>query len=346
MQVLIVKTSSLGDVVHTLAAVTDAARMIPGIRFDWVVEEAFAEVPRWHPSVDRVIPIAIRRWRHAPWQAVRSGEWRQFRRLLRARQYDAVIDAQGLVKSALVTWQARGPRYGLDRAGAREPLASLGYQHRLQVPKGGHAITRLRQLFAKALVYPELKGRADFGIDRSRLPLPLSDGPFLVFLQGTTWASKHWPEPYWVELARLAAAHGFQVWLPWGSTAELHRAERIAATNTNARVLERMTLTEVGGVLAGAAGVVGVDTGLAHLGAALEVPGVTLYGPTTPGLTGASGSRQRNLSAHFPCAPCLQRQCRYLGPSDVEPACYQTLPPERVLAELKAIMAQTPDPLR
>ena len=103
MRILLIKTSSLGDVIHALPAVTDAARAIPGIRFDWVVEESFAEIPAWHPAVDRVIPVALRRWRKAPFSAWFGGEWHRFRQSLRAERYDAVIDAQGLLKSALLT---------------------------------------------------------------------------------------------------------------------------------------------------------------------------------------------------------------------------------------------------
>ena len=103
MRVLLVKTSSLGDVIHTLPALTDAQRAIPGIQFDWVVEEGFAEIPAWHPAVAQVIPVAIRRWRKHPLQTLRSGEWRRFKARLRETHYDLVIDAQGLLKSAWLT---------------------------------------------------------------------------------------------------------------------------------------------------------------------------------------------------------------------------------------------------
>ncbi|HIQ53746.1 MAG TPA: lipopolysaccharide heptosyltransferase I, partial [Pseudomonas pachastrellae] len=146
MRVLLIKTSSLGDVIHTLPALTDAARAIPGIRFDWVVEEGFAEIPSWHPAVDAVIPVAIRRWRKKPLQAVRSGEWGNFKRRLRETQYDLVIDAQGLLKSAWLTRYARAEVVGLDKSSAREPLAARFYQRRLAVAWGQHAVERTRQL--------------------------------------------------------------------------------------------------------------------------------------------------------------------------------------------------------
>ncbi|MCF5575439.1 lipopolysaccharide heptosyltransferase I, partial [Pseudomonas syringae] len=228
MRVLLIKTSSLGDVIHALPALTDAARALPGIRFDWVVEEGFAEIPAWHPAVDRVIPVAIRRWRKNLWQTFRSGEWRRFKDRLREQRYDLVIDAQGLFKSAWLTRYIDAPVAGLDRDSAREPVASRFYDRALPVARGQHAVERLRQLFAQALGYPLPVGMGDYGLK----PLAALDGapqaPFVLFLHGTTWDTKHWPEVYWRQLAELMAARGFQVQLPWGNPTEKARAERIA----------------------------------------------------------------------------------------------------------------------
>lgn len=146
MRVLLIKTSSLGDVVHTLPALTDAARAIPGIKFDWVVEEGFAEIPTWHPAVGKVVPVAIRRWRKNLWQTIKSGEWRRFKQSVRAEKYDLVIDAQGLLKSAWLTRYVKAPVAGLDKNSAREPLAARFYSRRLAVARGQHAVERVRQL--------------------------------------------------------------------------------------------------------------------------------------------------------------------------------------------------------
>ena len=142
MRVLVIKTSSLGDVIHALPALTDAARAIPGIRFDWVVEEGFAEIPTWHPAVDKVIPVAIRRWRKNLWQTIKSGEWRRFKQAVQSTKYDLVIDAQGLLKSAWLTRYVRAPIAGFDKDSAREPLAARFYSRRLAVARGQHAVER------------------------------------------------------------------------------------------------------------------------------------------------------------------------------------------------------------
>jgi len=338
VRTLIIKTSSLGDVLHTLPAVTDAARQKPAMRFDWVVEEAFAEVPAWHVAVDDVIPVAIRRWKHQLLHALRSGEPQALVRRLRSHPYAHVIDAQGLIKSAVMARLARGPRSGLDRESAREPLAARAYDHRFAIARNQHAVQRVRQLFAAALDYPVPQTPPDYGIkehfpDRARQS-------YLVFLHGTTWATKHWPDDYWVRLAAMATASGRQVRIPWGNRTEQQRAEKIAAVSDAVEVMPRMALGELAALIAAAAAVVGVDTGLVHLAAALGTPCITLYGSTDPGLIGTLGESQRQLRAEFPCAPCQQRKCSYPDAAEVFPACYSTLDPDRVWSALEQMLAQ------
>ena len=347
MRVLLVKTSSLGDVIHALPALTDAARAIPGITFDWVVEEGFAEIPTWHPAVGRVIPVAIRRWRKNIWQTIKSGEWRRFKQSLRAEKYDLVIDAQGLVKSAWLTRYVNAPVAGLDKNSAREPLASRFYQRRLAVARGQHAVERLRQLFAVALGYDLPKGLGDYGLDVERLIELPRNKPYVLFLHGTTWDTKHWPELYWRDLALRMADKGVEVRLPWGNPAEKARAERIANGLSNAVVLPKLNLAGVARVLASASACVAVDTGLGHLAAALDVPTISLFGPTNPDLTGAYGKVQIHLASDFPCAPCLQKKCTYQPTAQDQqrfdlknewPLCFTRLNPERVASRLSTLL--------
>ncbi|MDX5444676.1 MAG: lipopolysaccharide heptosyltransferase I [Zoogloeaceae bacterium] len=355
MRVLVIKTSSLGDVIHTLPALTDAARAMPGVRFDWVVEENFAEIPAWHPAVDTVIPVALRRWRRAPLQAWRSGEWRAMKRAIAASPADMVIDAQGLIKSALLTRYTAAPVHGLDRSSVREPLAARFYDTTHAVRKGWHAVERVRALFGLALGYSVPDAPCDYGLDRQRVlgDAAPPDSPTLLFLHGTTWPTKHWPELYWRKLAERCAAAGWQVRLPWGSEAERKRAERIAAGLAGITVLPRLNLAGVAAELAGASACVAVDTGLGHLAAALDVPTISLFGPTDPGLTGAWGPRQRHLTSDFPCSPCLSQRCLHT-PTQEEaarfdlaretPLCFTRLGPERVFDALIELVAETGRP--
>jgi heptosyltransferase-1 len=293
MRVLIVKTSSLGDLVHTLPAVSDAVRAVPGIRFDWLAERGFAEIPAWHPAVERIIASDLRRWRGSP-SLFFGSEWREFRTRLRQDEYDLVLDAQGLVKSAWLASRARGPLAGPDWASAREPLASLFYQYKLPFTWDVHAVQRGRVLFAGALGYELPEAAPDFGIDRSRLPASAYAQPYVVLLHATTWPTKRWAEGSWQELGRWLASQGMGVLLPWGNADEQAAAQRIAEA-FGGTVLPRLALTPLAGVLARARAVIGVDTGLAHVAAALGTPSVTLYGPTLPGLTGTIGERQQHL---------------------------------------------------
>lgn len=327
MRVLLIKTSSLGDVVHTLPALTDAARAIPGIQFDWVVEEGFAEIPAWHPAVAQVIPVAIRRWRKHLWQTFKSGEWQRFKQRLGDTQYDLVIDAQGLLKSAWLTRYANAPVAGLDRDSAREPLASRFYDRAYAVPREQHALERTRQLFAHALGYTLPTGMGDYGLNRALLA-DSAPPPYVVFLHGTTWASKHWPEACWRELAEQMSAQGWAVRLPWGNDSEKARAERIAAGIEHAAVLPKLNLAGVAKVIAGASACVAVDTGLGHLAAALDVPSISLYGPTLPGRVGAYGRSQIHLCATGPNA----------GLGDRHKPCFDGLDAQRVASELQALL--------
>jgi heptosyltransferase-1 len=288
-RILFVKTSSLGDVVHNCPAVSDAARALPGVEIDWVVEEPFAQVAKMHPAVRRVITVAVRRWRSALWNPAVWREMRDVRRAIAAERYAAVIDTQSLLKSALIASWASGPKHGLDGASAREPLAARFYDHRHAVTRDLHAVERNRRLTAAAL------GRAvpatlDYG-----LKTDASDSGAWVFLTMTSRDDKLWPEERWIELGR--ALRG-KVVLPWGSEAERLRAERIAAALPDGLVLPRQTIHGLASLFSSARGVVGVDTGLTHLAAAVGARTVGIYCGSDPALTGIYGApRSTNLGS-------------------------------------------------
>src|ERR1044071_8127815 len=196
VRILFVKTSSLGDVVHNCPAVSDAARAMPGVEIDWVVEEPFAQVAKMHASVRRVITVAVRRWRTALWNPAVWGEIGDVRRAIAAERYDAVIDTQSLLKSALIASWAHGPRHGLDSASAREPFAARFYDQRYAVPRELHAVERNRRLAAAALGY-SVPATLDYGLRAAP-----ADGGACVFLTMTSRDDKLWPEERWIELGR------------------------------------------------------------------------------------------------------------------------------------------------
>jgi len=337
MRVLIFKTSSLGDVVHALPALTDARREKPGLLFDWVVEESFSPIPSWHHAVIQVIPVALRRWRKAPLSKQTRLQWHEFKHRIHAADYDLVIDAQGLLKSAWLTRMVKSTSHGFDRASAREGLVALSYNKTHHVSRDKHAIERIRELFAKTFGYPLPTGPADYGIYTED---PDDASRQLVFLHGTTWQSKHWPEIYWQEMIELATRDGYQVQLPWGNEEERARAERLSQNNDLAMVSPAMDLNDVASLLSSSTGAVAVDTGLGHLAAALSLPAVSIYGATDPSLTGTRGRFQAQLPADFECSPCLGRECKYTGESPVTPACYQTVTPAKVWHQLQQLIEE------
>jgi heptosyltransferase-1 len=287
--ILFVKTSSLGDVVHNCPAVSDAARALPGAQIDWIVEEPFAGIARMHRSVRRVIPVAVRRWRAALWKPSVWSEIGAWRRGLRSEDYDAVLDTQSLVKSALLCALASGRRHGLDGASAREWLASRFYDVRHAVPRGLHAVERNRRLAAASLGY-ELSTPAEYGLRASAG----EKARYVVLLTMTSRADKLWPEARWIELAREL---GMPAMLPWGSDAERARAERIAGA-VGGTVPKRLSIDELARLFVNAQSVVGLDTGLTHLAAALGVPTVGIYCGSDPALTGLYAAPQaKNVGA-------------------------------------------------
>lgn len=300
MKLLVVKTSSLGDVIHMLPAVTDAARAHPGLVVDWLVEEGFAAIPAWHPAVNRVIPIAMRRWKK---QWAVADTWRQIaaaRISLKSEPYDLVVDAQGLLKSALWARAARGVRCGYDADSAREPVVARFYERRFAVSRELHAIERNRCLLAQALGYALDDLRPDYGLAglAARLPAPGIELPasYVVGLHGTSRTDKEWPVAGWKGLAAALLQAGRPLVLPWGNDAERRRAEAIAATVPATVVLPRLGLDALAVIIDRADAVVGVDTGLMHLAAGLGKPGLALYTATRPALTGVVPDRHSSSS--------------------------------------------------
>lgn len=289
-EIVFIKTSSLGDVVHHMPAVTDVRRRLPGARLAWVVEEDYAPLARLHPGIDEVIPVATRRWRRRPFERATWSEIGRFRAALQARAVTAAIDTQGLLRSALIAAWARGPRHGYDRLSIREPLACPFYDVRHRVGRAAHAVDRNRALCGLALAYDAAGDRPDYGLDRAAIAGPAAGSPYGVIVHGTAQARKLWPHPHWEAVGRGVRDRGFEVVLPWGSAMECVRSTALAAVlGDGARVPDRRPLDQVAAMLAGAAFVIGVDTGLLHIAAALGVPLVAIFVDTEPGLTGPVG---------------------------------------------------------
>lgn len=296
-RILLVKTSSLGDVIHNLPVATDIARALPAARIDWVCEPPYTALVRLHPAVQTAFAVPLRQLKKRWYSPAAWLEFRAAKAMLGQETYDLILDTQGLAKSAMIAGFAHGPRAGYDAASAREPVAARRYDHTHAVSRDLHAVTRNRRLAAAALGYP-LQGEADYGLAAREWPAPANiRKPFVVFLHATSRADKTWPVAHWIALGRTLEQRGINIVLPWGSPAERGVSEAISAgLATPAHIPPAMTIPEVAALLAQAQAVVGVDTGLAHLAVALDRPTIGLYCATEPGLTGLhGGARALNL---------------------------------------------------
>ncbi|MDR1529445.1 MAG: lipopolysaccharide heptosyltransferase I [Burkholderiales bacterium] len=295
LRILIVRASSLGDVVYASAVLADIRRAYPDAAVDWVVEEAFTDIPRL-AGAEAVIPFALRRWRKIWWRADAWRELAAFRKKLRERHYDLVIDLNEQVKSALIAYSADAEiRHGFDWKSIREPLAVLGYQKTYAVPRDLHFVERCRLLASRALQYetvglPQWRWQEE---NTSELP----DKPYVVLLSASSRADKLWRDMDWRMLIAACAERNLQVLLPWGSANEEARCRRLAECFANAQVLPKSSLASLSGILRNAHWAVGIDTGLTHWSAALGTPTVAVFTATSPKRLGvaAQGTHAKDI---------------------------------------------------
>ncbi|CRK85988.1 Lipopolysaccharide heptosyltransferase 1 [Candidatus Providencia siddallii] len=294
MKILLIKTSSIGDILHSFPALTDAKQVIPNIKFDWVIEENFSQIPFWHKAVNRIITTGIRRWRKNWFSKQTKIERTLFIQKLQSENYNAIIDAQGLFKSAFfITRLARGCKHGYNYYSIRERFASFFYDQKYFISKQQHAIERIRQLFAKSIGYQYQPTKAQYDINHIFFQSVTKNiYPYIIFLHSTTRTNKHWPEFRWKELISKIIKIKIKIKLPWVTNSEQQRALRLANNFNFIEVLPKLTLTEIGKEIINAKAIVSVDTGLSHLASALNKPNITLYGPTKPDLIGRYGEKQ------------------------------------------------------
>jgi heptosyltransferase-1 len=336
MKILIVRLSSLGDILHLFPAISDLHRQLPDAELHYLVEPAFAEMVGWHSAIRKVLTVPLRSHKKAWWKLPKllSGLKRQ----LKAEKYDLVLDAQGLLKSALLARLAGADIYGFDKDSAREALVTKFYKKMASVPKGLHVIEKNRQLVAE-LFGANISQAADFGLQhfcrqQGALPLTVAEFsglPTLVLLHGTTWNSKYWPESMWYELIGLLTRQGIQCLLPWGSAAEQLRARRLqGAGGKLAQVLPGLSLTELMAVLLQSRGFVSVESGIGHLATVLDIPGLMLHGPTAPGYSGILDKSCLHITSGLECSPCFKRDCPKISSAEDLPPCQLAITVQRV----------------
>lgn len=297
MKVLIIKISSMGDIIHTLPAITDASAIIPNISFDWIIEQTFSEIPTWHPSIHQIIPVKLRSWRSTWYKLCTWIEYYQCIKKFNIQKYDVIIDAQGLLKTSFCITSFihnNGIKHGMDYKSATEPIACCFYHKQHYINKNLHAIERIRQLFSHSLKYsvPSCLGQYNIKHKFTYIKKQYDTFPYLIFFHSTTKSQKHWPESYWYIIIQYAINAGYHIKLPFWTINEKLRVKRLYNHYNQIIVLQKLTLHQIAIQIIKSTGIISVDTGLSHLAAALDCFNLTLYGPTNPNLIGTYGNNQ------------------------------------------------------
>lgn len=341
--------SSIGDIIHTFPAVMDAKRYIKDIKIDWLVDENFVDIVKLQQYnnnniIENIISIPLRKTKKNLLFEIIKFKFKDILNQLNTEHYDLVIDAQGLLKSAIIAKLVNTKKIvGFNSNSCREPLASFFYHYRIQVDKNLHAILRTRQLFAKSLNYNFQD--IDYGLERKQFPklaeLASSNiDKYIVFLHGTTWETKHWKLEYWQKLSLLIANKNISIVIMISNLKEQQFAEQLLANNHSIIILSKLSVWQIGPILANAIAVVAVDTGFAHLSGAIGVPVVGIYGATSIVKSGVMGAKSVNLQSQYHCSPCLSRIClEYKNKhSKIKQPCLQEITPEIVFSKLEEII--------
>ena len=297
MRVLIIKLTSMGDLMHALPALTDASKVYPEIQFDWIVDKSFSAVPSWHPQVSKIITTNHRTWRKQLLSSSLRRELNELKTKVNATEYDMVIDMQNNLKSAVLSYFIKKEVHGMSKTSAREYPAHWAYTFKYEIPKSLHAVTRQRSLLAQSLNYEIDDEVMDYNVDKNSFTAPdiYLPSKYLVLVHNASWQTKLWPISYWQKFIKIINQEGYYAVLPSGSKEEFNRAEKIVLSNKKAIALKQLPLNEIAYVIEHSVGCVCSDTGLAHLSAVLDKPSVTMYSVTDESLIGTRGKNQGHI---------------------------------------------------
>tara|TARA_B110000014_G_scaffold264474_1_gene266539 strand:+ start:11859 stop:12830 length:972 start_codon:yes stop_codon:yes gene_type:complete len=296
MKVLLIKLSSMGDLMHAFPAISEASSHYPDIQFDWVVDTNFGEVPSWHPNVRNILISNHRNWKKQLFSISSLKELKILKNEINAEAYDFVIDMQNNIKSAFISYLYKGEVFGMDKNSVREYPAHWAYSKSTSISKELHAIQRQNILMSRALEYKPNKENFNYGVDKTKFTKPKIEIPeeFVVIVQNASWHTKLWSKDNWRDLILYIEKLGFRSLLTSGNLQELDRASEITR-KTNAIALDLMSLNEISYIINEAKFCVCSDTGLAHLSALVGTPSITLYGPTNKDLIGTMGANQYHV---------------------------------------------------
>lgn len=350
MKVLIIKTSALGDIIHALPVLDYLHQVVPGIVIDWAVEEQFRDLLEGNPLLSGLHIVRTRNWRKQPLSVDTIREVSALRQALLRARYDIAFDIQGNLKSGIIAWLSGArERIGFGSDHLQESLNALFTSRRIrQRPEDDHAGGRYLRIvsapFDRDYQGMELSARIYTGAAEDAAAEAVVKGcgsrPVILFHGGTTWQTKFWSEEGWIELGRRICS-GFPsagILLSWGNEAERLAAGRVAAAiGSRARLLERYPLKGITAILKKVDLVIGGDTGLIHLAAAVGTPTVSYYRASDGSVSGPRGTRHVIVQSPLACTRCQQTACRE------DAKCRASITPEAIYAGVEKIMMANQD---
>jgi len=318
-KILIVKPSSLGDVVHSLPFLDVLRQRFPDAEIHWVIAKGLEGLVEGHSMIDRVIVINKDLWKRISKAGQTIGEIRALFRGLRNEKYDLVADLQGLLRSGVITYATKAPvRIGF--ASAREG-SSLFYTKKVAADRNMHAVDRY------------LRIAAELGCNIEKVSFPFADtgaadavsglpDEYAVIVPGARWKTKIWPAEYFAEVASILSISSVVI----GSRADMHTGEEIVRGSGGRAVslAGQTTLGQLTDIIRKSRIVITNDSGPMHIAAALNIPVVAIFGPTSAARTGPYGKGHVILQSHAECVPCFSRECSTMQ-------CMKDIGPEAVL---------------
>ena len=330
-KVLIIKLSSMGDIIHTFPAIQDLISNIPNAEISWLVDKQFVDIPSLHPHVHNVISVPLREYKKKPISFFLSPEFKRLRTLAKQQKFDYIIDVQGLLKSALSSLFFRGHRYGYCQNAAKEKRASFLYNTKIFIDKDTHAIDKTRCLISQVFNYRINLDHIDYG-----LPITHKHDDYFLFLPGTSRPNKMWPQQNWQELQKLITDEEHKILIPWSTQIEYEQAHFIANNSKFVTILPKLTLKDLSVTVAKAKGVFGVDTGLTHMAAAYQRPIISLYNQRTAKLAYVKTNKHILCVSPIDCNGCPKETCHVK--KEPKPSCMSKIDPKKVWHSMKELV--------
>ncbi len=347
MRILIVKISAMGDVLHALPVLDYLKQASPGCEIDWVVEEAFADLLSGNPLISRLHTVRFKKWKRKPFSGETINEILNVRNGLVQRAYDLVIDIQGNIKSGMVAWLSSCPRrVGFSQAATQESLNVLFTNRRIAPrPEDRHITDQYLRIAAASFdlefsglqLHTDVCTRAEDDLAADELVRRYrKDGPLFLIHTGTTWQTKFWHESGWIELGRriISAFPGSVLLFSWGNEDEYSAAKRITtALGDQAVLLEKLSIMRLAAVVKKVNMVMGGDTGIVHLAAAVGTATVSYYRASDGLRSGPRGAHHAVVQAPMPCARCFRTRCEKDG------ECRESITPQLLMQAITRIVS-------